>query len=282
MRPIKRAGQIALCAGLVAVIAGGGVFYARRDTAYRQKKIEPMATYRLSAFTEIEARGEVALCAHRGLSGITPENTLEAVRAAGEAGFPFVHLDVTCTKDGEAVLLYDETIDRMTSGRGRVSSFTKTELDAFPLDNGANIEKYGRVQIPLLADALALCAEYEMQPILSLRTVRGALSGSLADAVRQAYMVVSTQKDVLESLQGMAAKLCYQTDTLSVRDLRYCTQHGFALAFDPLRTGGSDLRAAWDLELWAWPVNTRDALARLAKLGVRNMVTDCILPMRDK
>ena len=276
---LRRVGEIVLCAGLVAVIAGGGVFYARRETAYRQKKIEPMTTYRLSAFTEIRQRGELRLCAHRGLSATAPENTLEAVRAAGEAGFAFVQLDVAHTKDGKTVLLYDETIDRMTAGRGRVSALTFADLMRFPLDNGANVGDFERVRIPLLEDALEICKAYGMQPILSLRTVRSAQDETLRDAVRQAYMVVSAQKDVLESLQGTAAKLCYRTQTPTERDLRYVSQHGFALAFDPTHTGGDTLRKAWELELWAWPVNTRDTLARLAKLGLRNMVTDCILPI---
>lgn len=276
----KRAALIALCAGLTAVIAGGGVFYARRDTAYRQKKIEPMATYRLSAFTEVAQRRELRLCAHRGLSATAPENSLEAVRAAGEAGYGYVLLDVACAKDGTAVLLYDETVDRMTAGRGRVRSFTAEELMRLPLDNGANIEKYGRVCIPSLSDALKVCAQYAMQPVLSLRTVHGALPETLTQAVRQAYMVVSTQKDVLELLEGMAARLCYRTDAPAQRDLQYCAQHGFALAFDPLHTTENDLRKAWELDLWAWPVNTRDTLAKTAELGVRNMVTDCILPIR--
>ncbi len=278
----KRVGEVVLCAGLVAVIAGGGVFYARRETAYRQKKIEPMATYRLSAFTEVETRNALRLCAHRGLSATAPENTLESIRAAGEAGYGFVQLDVACTKDGNAVLLYDETIDRMTAGHGRVSSLSFSQLASFPLDNGANIENYARVEIPLLQDALDVCAQYGMETVLSLRTVRGTLPETLRAAVQQAYMVVSTQKDVLELLEGTATKLCYRTDTLTDRDLRYAAQHGFALAFNPLRTDGNDLRKAWELELWAWPVNTRDTLAVLAKHGVQNMVTDCILPTGKK
>ena len=272
----KRAAEIALCAGLVAIIAGGGVFYARRETAYRQKKIEPMATYRLSAFTEIAERYDVRLCAHRGLSAAAPENTLESVRAAGEAGFAFVLLDVAFTKDGKAVLLHDETIDRMTNGRGRVRAFSFSQLRAFVLDNGANIDTFDRVQIPLLSDALNLCAQYDMQPVLSLRTARGALPDAL---LKQTYMIVSTQKEALESLTGTAAKLCYRTDVPTERDLRYVKTHGFSLAFDPLRTPDDTLRKAQTLDMWAWQVNARDPLAHLARMGVRNMVTDCILPI---
>lgn len=273
---LKRAAGIALCAGLIAVIAGGGVFHARRETAYRQKKIEPAATFRLAAFTEVGSRQQLRLCAHRGLSAVAPENTLEAVRAAGEAGYPFIQLDAAFTKDGRAVLLYDETIDRMTAGRGRVSAFTLSALSRFPLDNGANIDAFDRVEIPTLEDALGVCASYGMRVILSLRSLRGTDD----PALEKVYMIVSEHREVLEALEGRAAKLCWRTQAPTQRDLRYCAQHGFALAFDPQRTDRDTLRRAQEQDLWAWPVNTRDTLAHLADSGVRNMVTDCILPIQ--
>src|SRR5271157_1221803 len=41
--------------------------------------------------------------AHRGDSGAYPENTMESFRAAGEAGAPYIELDVRMTRDGEIV-----------------------------------------------------------------------------------------------------------------------------------------------------------------------------------
>ena len=280
MKAVKRFCAVVLCAGLCAVIAGGGLYYARRETAYREKTIEP--TLRLAALPEISARDQLRLCAHRGLSAVAPENTTQAVRAAGEAGFGFVLLDAAWTKDGESVLLADDTVERMTAGRGRVSSYSFAQLARMPLDNGANLSDCGRVQIPRLADALELCAVYGMRTILTVRHAYEMLPHSLQAQLADAYMVVSSRRDVLTSLTGKTQRLCLRTETLTQQDLRYASQHGFAVAFDPQSTPAGLLRQAGDVELWAWPVNTRETLAHAAENGVRNIVTDCILPMSEK
>ncbi len=60
--------------------------------------------------------------AHRGLhkSGtVAEENTLPAVEAAIEAGFG-VEIDVRATVDGIIVVFHDDTLDRMTDGKGAV------------------------------------------------------------------------------------------------------------------------------------------------------------------
>lgn len=62
------------------------------------------------------------LCvAHRGFSGIAPENTMAAFKLALEQ--PFVHwveLDVQLSKDGVPVVIHDFTLERTTNGTGKV------------------------------------------------------------------------------------------------------------------------------------------------------------------
>lgn len=49
--------------------------------------------------------------AHRGFSGKYPENTMLAFEKAVEIGADGVELDVQLKKDGEVVIIHDETID---------------------------------------------------------------------------------------------------------------------------------------------------------------------------
>ena len=56
--------------------------------------------------------------AHRGNSLHAPENTLEAIRQAIEAGADLVEVDVNMSKDGVVVLMHDYTVDRTTNGKG--------------------------------------------------------------------------------------------------------------------------------------------------------------------
>lgn len=66
--------------------------------------------------------------AHRGYSGRYPENTMEAFRGALEAGADGIELDVQLTKDGQIVIIHDETLDRTTNGKGYVKDHTLAEL----------------------------------------------------------------------------------------------------------------------------------------------------------
>ncbi|TDD68001.1 hydrolase [Jiangella aurantiaca] len=77
-----------------------------------------------------------AVIAHRGSSGIAPENTTPAIRAAVRQRADVVEIDVQRTKDGRLVNFHDCTLERTTDveerfpGRAsyRVSDFTWAEL----------------------------------------------------------------------------------------------------------------------------------------------------------
>ncbi len=58
--------------------------------------------------------------AHRGASGIAPENTLAAFNKAIEIGVDAVEFDLHGTADGEVVVIHDATLNRTTSLSGLV------------------------------------------------------------------------------------------------------------------------------------------------------------------
>jgi len=80
------------------------------------------------------ARSRLLRIAHRGASGHCPENTRAAFVRAIELGADMVELDCQMTRDGAVVMIHDETLDRTTSGKGRVRDHTLRELKA--LDAG--------------------------------------------------------------------------------------------------------------------------------------------------
>ena len=65
---------------------------------------------------------------HRGSPREAPENTLVSLRRALELGLDGVEYDVHGTRDGEPVLIHDETLDRTTDGRGPVAELGMPEL----------------------------------------------------------------------------------------------------------------------------------------------------------
>ncbi|MFF7974681.1 glycerophosphodiester phosphodiesterase family protein [Streptomyces sp. NPDC007905] len=87
-----------------------------------------------------EARaGEVGpptVVAHRGASAYAPENTLASIDEAAKMGFSWVENDVQRTKDGELVVIHDDSLQRTTNvedvfpGRApwKVKDFTAAEI----------------------------------------------------------------------------------------------------------------------------------------------------------
>jgi glycerophosphoryl diester phosphodiesterase len=79
---------------------------------------------------------EPAVIAHRGASAYAPENTLTAIDLADRMGFAWVENDVQRTKDGELVVVHDDSLARTTNveqvfpGRSpwKIKDFTAAEI----------------------------------------------------------------------------------------------------------------------------------------------------------
>ncbi len=104
------------------------------------------------------------IAAHRGHSVGAPENTLAAFRKAHELGGELGGEAITCeidlalTRDGELILIHDETVDRTTDGHGLVRNMTYAEIAK--LDAGSWCDKaFAGERIPRLRDALNLARE---------------------------------------------------------------------------------------------------------------------------
>ena len=88
--------------------------------------------------------------AHRGASGYAPENTMEAFEKAAEMKADGIELDVQMTKDGELVVIHDETIDRTSDGHGWVKDFTYAKLASHHFNK--THPEYQNARIPTLEE----------------------------------------------------------------------------------------------------------------------------------
>lgn len=71
-------------------------------------------------------------CAHRGLHGEFPENSLPAYDAAANHGYG-IELDVRPTKDKRLVLSHDDDVSRMCGVPGKISQMTLAQVRALRL-----------------------------------------------------------------------------------------------------------------------------------------------------
>jgi len=139
---------------------------------------------------------------HAACGGHAPENTLAGVRAALAFGADAIEIDVQASADGTPVLMHDLTVDRTTSGKGDLSSFTAEQLAT--LDAGGE-------PVPAFAQAIDLTRG---RALLVAEIKRPGCEEALADAVRSAgpplggdVMVWSFLPPALEAMRRAEPRL---------------------------------------------------------------------------
>jgi glycerophosphoryl diester phosphodiesterase len=96
----------------------------------------------------------VMVVAHRGDWRNHPENSLPAFESAIEMGVDMLEIDIRRSSDGHLVVIHDKTLERTTTGKGRVDAYTLAALKKLYLKNGYGMPTDHR--IPTLREVLQL------------------------------------------------------------------------------------------------------------------------------
>ncbi len=150
------------------------------------------------------------VCAHRGRSGVAPENTLAAFEAAVQVAADFLELDVRHSADGEIVCIHDATVDRTTDGSGAVAEMTLAQIQS--LDAGSwKGEQFAGERIPLLRDVLKSIARRIVVDIeIKDRGIAQKVVGLVreAEALRRVTVVSFEPADLRAARDAEAALAC--------------------------------------------------------------------------
>jgi len=109
---------------------------------------------------------------HRGAKALAPENTMSSFRRAQEAGVLWVETDVKLTRDGVAILMHDDMLDRTTNGRGAVAKTDWSEIQA--LDAGSWFDPAFRDErVPRLEEILRFVLDHGLRINLEIKPCLG-------------------------------------------------------------------------------------------------------------
>lgn len=97
-------------------------------------------------------QSSVIVASHRGDWRNFPENSLAAIDNAIKMGVDIVELDVQRTQDGVLILMHDPTLNRTTTGKGKIAEVTIDSIQKLKLKNGCAIRTIHKV--PTLEEAL--------------------------------------------------------------------------------------------------------------------------------
>ncbi len=106
-----------------------------------------------------DASGRIMTMAHRGNWREYPENSLPAIQSCIDNGIDIVEIDVQKTKDGTLVLCHDDTVDRTTSGKGKLSTLPDSTVLNLSLraGKGGSSAAITTNKMPTLAQVFEIC-----------------------------------------------------------------------------------------------------------------------------
>lgn len=227
--------------------------------------------------------------AHRGFSAVAPENTLAAIDRAIAAGADGSEFDVYRCRDGALVLMHDATVDRTTSGQGKIVDLTLAELKR--LDAGKwKAPEYAGQTVPTLEEALQRLKDSGCQPVIEIKME--GIAQQVVDAVRAAGMVnqssvIAFSKEVVQEVRRLAPELrcgwlCSRQPPGSVGEqaawfaeqARQCGTNLVDLHYEMLSPQLVEELRRRGLTVWAWTVNDSPVIQTLAAWGVESITTD--------
>ena len=236
----------------------------------------------------------VDVVAHRGASGLAPENTLAAVRLAHADGATAVECDVHRTRDGALVVHHDATLQRCTDAAQVLPGRAPWAIADLTLDDVRRVDA-GRPGAP--------------EPVPTLEEWVGAVgprTGILVE-VKAPAAHPGIEHDLDAVLRAMpAARAVHQDGRLTVQSFDHAWLHRFKQHAPDVPVGALTARrpryadlvdaASWaeqvnprarvvtralvegahdlGLRMQAWTVDEVALMARLARWGVDGIITN--------
>ncbi|MGQ9515192.1 MAG: glycerophosphodiester phosphodiesterase [Thermoproteota archaeon] len=223
---------------------------------------------------------KVVLVGHRGAPNLAPENTIPSFLKAIEVGVDTIELDVRTTKDGEIVVIHDDSVDRTTNGSGLVRELFLEEIKK--LDAGSWFDaSFKGTKIPTLEEALAsidgrVMTRVELKDdgiegmvasiiknlgvankvqIASFELRRARMMKEICPSVSTVFISTKFTKEILlSSIEGCVNTLAVLIDRFSDKDIFETHIHG--LTFD------------------VWPVDDESSARRLVASGVDSITSN--------
>jgi glycerophosphoryl diester phosphodiesterase len=151
------------------------------------------------------------IIAHRGASSIAPENTLIAMQLAAEMGARAVEFDVSLTKDEEAIVLHDETLQRTTNGKGKVAKTTLQQIKK--LDAGSWFAPpYAGMQIPTFAETLRFIATQPLQMNIEIKPTPNCAEITAEKVVQILHRYPPKKTPLISSFKMQSLRTVYALD----------------------------------------------------------------------
>lgn len=264
----------------IAIVISGGVYVGDLFFGYDAPEIKKLSD------SNIKNTEDIKLTAHRGFSGVAPENTIAAFEKAAEYNFFAAECDVHLTSDGIWVIYHDDNIFRLTNGYKNIAEATYDELQEYVIDNGVNVEKYPNQKIPTLEEFLVVCKDMSITPQIEIK--KGSKDKlleilNLLDkyGLREQAMIISFNIEAIKTIRELDEKIeiWYLVEEITEIEINECVNNNFALAFNHKKNDEEIIKKAREknIKLCAWTVDELEKIEQLYNMGVKYITTNAVI-----
>lgn len=227
------------------------------------------------------------IVAHRGYSGKYPENSPEAFAQALQLPIHGVECDIRVSRDGQAVVIHDPSVDRTSNGNGMVARMTWPELQRLNIGT-----EDAPQQLMLVDDLLRMLGApgdnphhlyIETKPLMRHGA---ALEKALARALHRTGMVADPRVHIISfshaSLRRLAS-LVLQVDRIYLRrgwerrwnsrDLMLSRPHALGLSLDHGKANPAAIGVG-GRRTYMWTVDDPDDMRWARDNGVNLLATN--------
>ena len=217
--------------------------------------------------------------AHRTAVALAPENSLPGIEQAALCQADWVELDVRLSRDGQLVLMHDESLERTSSGCGLVAEHSLEELKGLHLRNRDGCLDQSTT-VPTLNEAANLARELGLGLVVEMK--EEGLEGLVSESISgEDCMVTSFYHASLRELSEISSfKTGIIISALPLYPVRLALEAGASAIF-PRRVNARLFKEAHrqGLAVYPWTVNSREEAGWMLRLGADGLVTDdpCLL-----
>ncbi|TXT13585.1 hypothetical protein VHUM_00952 [Vanrija humicola] len=228
---------------------------------------------------------------HRGVSGVTAENTIMSFTEACKAGADGIETDIHITADNVLVMFHDPNLDRTTDGKGKLHDQPWVGV----LEHVRTLEQPAQ-PIPRFTQVIELLMKPENQhvklnidckvendPVKLFGLIKGELEQYEEWQTKLAPRLVlglwhpkfiEPAADILPDLK----RFCISMSIPQVRKYFYDKCHGFSVWYHPLASAdGAKFREECrkaGKEICTWTVNGREEMINCARWGIYSIISD--------
>lgn len=250
-------------------------------------------------------RTDAKFIAHRGLSGIAPENTMRAFELACDNGFYGIETDIWLSKDEEFVISHDSNLYRTCGVNLEISDLTFKEIQSQKIKFGNNYSIYSNdnkaTQIPSLKEYLILCKNRNVIPMIEVKfpnvsdseddmrilnklykEIQSVMGEEFVYLISFHYKFINNMNTILRenNCNNIELRLLIDIykDTASIPIYDYCNVNKIGFSMRKENEDALIEKVISELNsVGIWTINDRDEAKKYLNMGIDFIVTDEII-----